>query len=259
MTKKINLNRSKMTRSLLILFFASFISIIGCNKDNDSDKDETKIPEFEMVFVEGGTFMMGSEHYNFEEPIHEVTLSSFKIAKYQVTQKEWKSLMGDNPSAYKGDNLPVHKVNWYDIDEFISRLNQATGKNYRLPTEAEWEYAAGGGNKGYGFTYSGSNNIDKVAWYTVNNNRGPEPVGTKDANELGIYDMSGNVWEWCNDWYGDYPNTPQTDPQGPMNGEYLVIRGGCFNSYEEWCRVTMRMRSYPNSYSHNVGFRLVLP
>jgi formylglycine-generating enzyme required for sulfatase activity len=155
--------------------------------------------------------------------------------------------------------LPVHKVNWNDINEFISQLNQVTGKNYRLPTEAEWEYAAGGGNKGSGFTYSGSNNVDKVAWYTVNNNGGPEPVGTKTANELGIYDMSGNVWEWCNDWYGNYPNTPQIDPQGPMNGEYRVIRGGCFNSYAEWCRVTMRMRSYPDSYSHHVGFRLVLP
>jgi formylglycine-generating enzyme required for sulfatase activity len=233
--------------------------MIGCKKEKDSDEDKMKIPEFEMVFVEGGTFMMGSEYYNIEEPIHEVTLSSFKIAKYQVTQKEWKSLMGDNPSSYKGDNLPVHKVNWYDIDEFISRLNQATGKNYRLPTEAEWEYAAGGGNKSQGFLYSGSNNIDKVAWYIRNTDYGQEPVGTKAANELGIYDMSGNVWEWCSDWYGNYPSTPQIDPKGPISGEQLVIRGGCIYSIEAWCRVTMRMAKYPISSEANVGFRLVLP
>jgi formylglycine-generating enzyme required for sulfatase activity len=248
-----------MTRILLILIFTSLISIFGCKKDNDSDEDEKKVPEFEMVFVEGGIFMMGSDHYNFEEPIHEVTLSSFNIAKYQVTQKEWKSIMGDNPSSYKGDNLPIHKVSWYEVNEFISRLNQATGKNYRLPTEAEWEYAAGGGNKGSGFTYSGSNNFDKVAWHGMNSNFEPHPVGSKTANELGIYDMSGNVWEWCNDWFEFYSSTPQTDPLGPMSGTYKVIRGGHWGSIDSYCRVKMRMRCEPERTLKSLcGFRLVL-
>jgi len=177
----------------------------------------------EMVFVEGGTFLMGSDYNILEQPIHQVTLSSFNIAKHQITQRVWKSIMGNNPSATKGDNLPIHKVNWNDVNEFITRLNYLTGKNYRLPTEAEWEYAASGGLTGFGHTYSGSNNIDKVAWYSRNSGGKPHPVGSKDANELGIYDMSGNVWEWCSDWYGYYPYAPQTDPQGPMSGTRKII------------------------------------
>jgi len=217
--------------------------------------------EPEMVFVEGGTFMMGSDFNILEQPIHQVTLSSFNIAKYQVTQKEWKAIMGNNPSSKKGDDLPVDNVNWLEVNEFITRLNNATGKNYRLPTEAEWEYAAGGGKKSTGKLYSGSNNIDEVAWYSSNTSLFdlPKPVGTKAPNELGIYDMSGNVWEWCSDWYGDYPYTPQTDPQGPyVDSRYRKIqRGGSANGYEGYCRVAGRFASkYINGFYWYVGFRL---
>ena len=214
--------------------------------------------EPEMVFVEGGTFMMGSDYYNFEQPIHQVTISSFNIAKYQVTQREWKAIMGNNPSSYKSDDLPVHKVSWNDVQEFITRLNNATGKNYRFPTEAEWEYAARGGKKNSGREYSGSNDINLVAWYTENS-REPQPVGTKTANELGIYDMSGNVWEWCSDWYGYYSHTPQTDPSGALSGIKRIIRGGDFISMYYWCRVAMRMSAEPDKSPYYCGFRLVLP
>ena len=220
--------------------------------------------EPEMVFVEGGTFMMGSDYNILEQPIHQVTLSSFNIAKYEVTQKEWKAIMGNNPSSKKGDKLPVDNVNWLEVNEYITRLNNATGKNYRLPTEAEWEYAAGGGKKSTGKLYSGSNNIDEVAWYISNTfslDR-PQPVGTKAPNELGIYDMSGNVWEWCGDWYGDYPYTPQTDPQGP-NGDsrYRKIqRGGSSNGFDTYCRVAGRFATeYINGFYWYEGFRLVHP
>ena len=246
-----------MRKKTIILIFA-FICIIGCKKNNFDD-GKKQIPEFEMVFVEGGTFMMGSDYYNFEEPIHQVTVSSFNIAKYQVTQKEWKSIMNTNPSLYKGNNLPVYQVSWNDVQEFITKLNNATGKNYRLPTEAEWEYAAGGGKKSKGLEYSGSNNIGLVAWYTRNSNYEAQPVGTKAANESGIYDMSGNVWEWCSDWYGFYPDAPQTNPQGPMSGTYRIIRGGSYNSSDSWCRVAMRFRAEPDDRFHSSGFRLVLP
>ena len=215
--------------------------------------------EPEMVFVEGGTFMMGSNFYNFEQPIHQVTVSSFNIAKYQVTQREWKVIMGNNnPSSYKGDDLPVHKVSWNDIQEFITQLNNATGKSYRFPTEAEWEYAARGGKKNVRREYSGSNDINVVAWYRGNCSD-PQPVGVKAANELGIYDMSGNVWEWCNDWYGYYSHTPQTDPQGSISGTYRIIRGGDFNSISSNCRVAMRMRAEPDKSPFYCGFRLVHP
>jgi len=214
--------------------------------------------EPEMMFVEGGTFLMGSDYNILEQPIHQVTLSSFNIAKYQITQRVWKSIMGNNPSDTKGDNLPVHKVSWNDVNEFITRLNNVTGKNYRLPTEAEWEYAAGGGKKDLGYTYSGSNNIDKVAWYGMNSNFEPHTVGSKEANELSIYDMSGNVWEWCNDWYGDYPNTPQIDPQGPMSGTRKIIRGGYYGGIDSYCRVKMRMGiESDNTLNRFCGFRLV--
>jgi len=217
--------------------------------------------EPDMVFVEGGDFWMGSDYYNFEQPIHKVTVSSFNIAKFQVTQKEWKAIMGVLPSNcfYKGDNLPIYNVSWNDAKDYISQLNNATGKNYRLLTEAEWEYAARGGKKSSGTEYSGSNNIDLVAWYSQNSDE-PNPVGKKAANELGIYDMSGNVWEFCSDWYGYYSNTPQTDPQGPISGTHKIIRGGDFNSFYSYCRVAMRMRKAPDeNLNYYCGFRLVHP
>ena len=164
------------------------------------------LPQIEMVFVKGGTFMMGatpeqgSDAGDGEKPVHSVTVSDFYIGKYEVTQAQWKAVMGKNPSHYKGENRPVERVSWYDIQKFIEKLNAKTGKRYRLPTEAEWEYAARGGNQSKGYKYSGSNDIGSVAWYTNNSGDRTHPVGQKQPNELGLYDMTGNVWEWCSDW-----------------------------------------------------------
>jgi formylglycine-generating enzyme required for sulfatase activity len=222
--------------------------------------------EIEMVRVEGGTFLMGcsdDECFSFEIPQHQVTLSSYKIGIYPVTQKQWVSIMGSNPSYYQGENLPVDRVSWDMIQDFIFALNRATGKNYRLPTEAEWEFAARGGNKSEGYKYSGSNNIDEVAWYLDNSNYTTHPVATKKPNELGIYDMSGNVREWCKDGSRTYVETPQTNPQGPVNINTRILRGADAADPMRWNRVSMRF-----SWSHNsigeppttiFGFRLVLP
>ena len=220
---------------------------------------------FEMVFVQGGTFTMGctieqgSDCFDEEKPAHQVTVNSFNIGKYAITQAQWKALMGNNnPSGFKGDNLPVENVNWYDVQEFIRKLNAHTGKNYRLPTEAEWEYAARGGNKGGGYKYSGSNNINDVVWYISNNGNKTQPVGTKRPNELGIYDMSGNVLEWCNDWYEDYSGLSRTNPQGPPSGTNRVLRGGGWSSGAQHSRISIRYQRTPDFRFNNIGFRLAI-
>lgn len=201
----------------------------------------------EMVYVKGGTFQMGSNDGDSDEkPKHSVTLSDFYIGKYEVTQKQWREIMGNNPSNFKNcDNCPVEKVSWNDVQEFIKKLNQKTGKNYRLPTEAEWEYAAKGGNQSKGTIYSGSNNIDEVAWYRENSGSKTHPAGQKKPNELGIYDMSGNVYEWCNDWYGNYSAGSQRNPQGSSSGARRVLRGGSWGSIAGNCRVSNRINSAP--------------
>ncbi len=224
----------------------------------------------EMVRVEGGTFTMGctseqeGDCYEFEEkPTHSVTLSSYYIGKYEVTQGLWKAVMGsdNNPSAFKGDSLPVESVSWNDIvNDFIPKLNALTGKTYRLPTEAEWEYAARGGNKSGGYKYSGSHNINRVAWYGYYNGTSggtTHPVGTKSPNELGIYDMSGNVWESVNDWYGDYSSSAQTNPKGPDGGSERAYRGGSWGSDARRCRVSSHdAGSAPDAGDRTLGFRL---
>lgn len=195
-----------------------------------------------MIKVDGGTFWMGAqssssgscnydfEAYSNEYPVHQVTLSSYVIGQTEVTQALWKAVMGNNPSYSIGDNLPVEQVSWDDCQEFISKLNFLTGKNFRLPTEAEWEYAARGGSKSNGYKYSGSNTIENVAWFLNNGSSKTHIVGTKSANELGIYDMSGNVYEWCSDFIGNYSSSAQTNPAGPTTGENRVLRGGsCLN------------------------------
>ena len=196
--------------------------------------------------------------YKDEEPAHSVTLSSFYIGKYEVTQSLWEAVMGSNPSNRKGDNLPVENVSWNDCQTFLRKLNAMTGKNFRLPTEAEWEYAARGGNRSRGYQYSGSKKIDDVAWY--NNNSGGEthPVGTKAPNELGIYDMSGNVWEWCQDWYGDYHGYSQTNPTGQSSGSYRVDRGGGLSFIARLCRVAFRNSGAPDLRDCDLGLRLAL-
>ena len=211
-----------------------------------------------MVLVKGGTFKMGSnDGESDEKPVHTVTVDDFYIGKYEVTQKQWKEIMGSNPSRYKGDNLPVENVSWDDVQKFIKKLNQKTGQNYRLPTEAEWEYAARGGSTGSPTKYAGSNNIDDVAWYSSNSGRKTHAVGTKKANELGIYDMSGNVWEWCSDWYGSYSSGSQNNPQGSSSGTFRVLRGGSWLRGTNFCRVANRIRYNRVLTGSSVGFRIV--
>ena len=219
--------------------------------------------EFTMIAVEGGTFTMGatpeqgSDAEDWEKPTHQVTLSSYYIGETEVTQALWQAVMGKNPSWYKGDNLPVEEVSWNDCQDFIKKLNALTGKNFRLPTEAEWEYAARGGNKSRGYKYSGSNNIGNVAWYKNNSAYKEHPFKTKRPNELGIYDMSGNVWEWCSDWYEDYSSAAQTNPTGPNSGWYRVRRGGSWYC-ASYCRSSYRICIDPDSRESDLGFRLVL-
>ena len=216
-----------------------------------------------MVYVSGSTFTMGgtseqgSDAYDDEKPTHSVTLSSYYICKYEVTQALWRAVMGNNPSNFKGDNLPVECVSWDDCQTFINRLNSYTGRNFRLPTEAEWEFAARGGNYSRHYKYSGSNYISDVAWYDGNSSNRTHPVGTKQANELGLYDMSGNVWEWCSDWYGSYSSYSQNDPTGPNSGSDRVGRGGSWYYGARGCRSSYRDCSTPGDRYDDLGLRLV--
>ena len=217
--------------------------------------------EYPMVFVEGGTFRMGSddsEAYGDEKPVHNVTLSSYCIGKYEVTQELWEAVMGSNPSSFKGSRRPVEKVSWEDCQEFIRKLNNLTGKNFKLPTEAQWEFAARGGKKSRGYKYSGSNTIGDVAWYTDNSGSKTHDVGTKAPNELGLYDMTGNVYEWCSDWYGSYGSSSQTNPTGPSSGSSRVHRGGGWSSGAWSCRVSYRSSYSPVYRNCDLGFRLCL-
>ena len=217
-----------------------------------------------MVRVEGGTFTMGatseqgSDDMDSEKPTHQVTLSSFSIGKYEVTQEEWEAVMGNNPSFYKGFKQPVERVSWNDCQAFIRKLNELTGRNFRLPTEAEWEFAARGGTKGIGYKYAGSDNLGSVAWYAGNRGSTPHNVGQKFPNELGLYDMSGNVSEWCADWYGDYSSYAQTNPQGPSSGSDRVQRGGSWIESAVSCRVSYRYGYSPSTQMHDIGFRLAM-
>lgn len=219
---------------------------------------------FQMMEVEGGTFTMGatseqaSDAIEDEIPAHSVTLSSYSIGKTEVTQALWKAVMGNNPSHFKGNNRPVESVSWNDCQKFISKLNALTGKHFRLPTEAEWEFAARGGVKSKNCKFSGSNILEDVAWIEGNSGSTTHNVATKQANELGIYDMSGNVFEWCSDWYGNYDASPQTSPTGPSNGENRVFRGGSWFFETSECRVSCRGCDDPNDGGFGLGLRLAL-
>ena len=218
----------------------------------------------DMVRVKAGTFTMGAtaemkNPYDDEKPTHRVTLTNdYYIGKYEVTQALWQAVMGNNPSKFKGDNLPVEQVSWNDCQEFISKLNRITGKLFRLPTEAEWEYAARGGNKSRGYQYSGSNNLSDVAWYKDNSGSETHAVGSKQANELVIYDMTGNVWEWCQDRYGKYSSSSQTNPTGATSGSFRVIRGGSWINDAGGCCSSCRIFGLPGERSIYLGLRLVL-
>ena len=221
--------------------------------------------EFKMIKVEGGTFSMGAtseqedDAYDDEYPVHSVTLSDYYIGETEVTQELWEAVMGSNPSYFEGDNQrPVENVSWNDCQKFIKKLNRLTGKEFRLPTEAEWEYAARGGKYSRGYKYSGSNNADEVAWYDSNSGSKTHPVKTKKDNELGLYDMSGNVWEWCNDWWGCYQSNSQTNPTGPSEGESRVLRGGGWCYFDMGVRVSRRDYLTPGYRHIIIGLRLAL-
>lgn len=221
---------------------------------------------FKMIKVEGGTFMMGAteeEDADYQvfkgSPKHQVTLSDYSIGETEVTQELWLAVMGSNPSANTGDLLrPVENVNWFDCDTFIMRLNALTGKEFRLPSEAEWEFAAHGGNLTQGYIYAGSDSIDEVAWYIANSDNVTHAVATKAPNELGIYDMNGNAEEWCNDWYYLYTEEPVTNPTGPETGRSRVHRGGRYSGAVKFCRITRRDGFSPGVRRTYMGLRLAM-
>ncbi len=219
--------------------------------------------DMKMVYVEGGAFQMGAtseqsgEAENDEFPVHNVQLDSFYIAECEVTQAQWQKIMGNNPSRYKNNTYPVHMINWEEAQMFCRKLSALTGKTYLLPTEAQWEYAARGGKSSRKYKYSGSDDIDAVAWYTSKNCRSTQSVKQKRANEIGLYDMSGNVWEWCSDWYGEYSSSMQNNPTGASSGQYRVLRGGGWVFGAQNCRVSRRGCHNPSNRFSRGGFRVV--
>ncbi len=227
---------------------------------------------FYMIPVEGGTFSMGatpeqgSDASSREKPVHQVTVSSYYLGETEVTQALWQAVMGDFPSYFTGMQLPVEQVSWVDCQAFIAALNAMTGQQFRLPTEAEWEFAARGGNMSMGYKYSGSDNLASVAWYSYNDSwdvrgtgyYGTHPVATRNPNELMLYDMSGNVHEWCQDWYGVYDSAAQIDPVGPNIGTTRVYRGGSWYFDEWFCRVSFRNSVSPSYTSYGIGLRLAM-
>lgn len=215
---------------------------------------------FKMIKVEGGSFRMGAtaeqgytDPQSNEEPAHSVVLSSYYIGETEVTQALWLEVMGTRPSKFRGENLPVEQVSWNECQEFVTKLSEITGKQFRLPTEAEWEFAARGGTKSQGYKYSGSNTINDVAWYISTSGSSTHPVATKMPNELGLYDMSGNVYEWVQDIYGSYSSSAQVNPTGPASGNKRVFRGGNWHTAATKCRVSSRYNEYPDSDADGYG------
>lgn len=273
-----------MVRASLVGLLA--MGLLGACKQEKEEKYEPLEPELrknytetefglnlEMVYVKGGVFNMGAtteqgdDPFDDEYPVRKIEIDSYHIGKCEITQAQWKAVMGTEPSYFTGDDRPVEQVSWNDAQEFCKRLSQKTGKKYVLPTEAQWEYAAKGGNKARRTKYSGSNNLDEVAWCYDNScvcgesspDFGTHPVGTKKANELGIHDMSGNVWEWVADRYASaYDGTDTHNPQGPSVGADRVVRGGSWGGKTRGCRVTARSGDYPKLQNLNIGFRVAL-
>lgn len=263
-----------MAKRIVSLFLLVLLGQVLYAQSSSSVTKEIEVngAKFKMIYVAGGTFTMGATaeqdgYENDETPTHQVTLSDYFIGETEVTQELWYAVMGNNPSKFtRRSRNPVDNVSWDDCQEFIKKLNQLTGKNFRLPTEAEWEYAARGGNMSRGYKYSGSNNIEDVAWYYENAcdgvgssspDFGTHQVGIKSPNELGIYDMSGNVLEWSSDWYGSYSSMAQTDPSGAGSGSYRVLRGGSWSGKARYCRVAKRGSLTPDFRSGILGLRLV--
>ncbi|MCI5146596.1 MAG: formylglycine-generating enzyme family protein, partial [Candidatus Electrothrix sp. AR3] len=236
--------------------------VASAPQQGDIIKD--KATGMELVYIPAGCFMMGSSpddegHQKNEGPVHEVCLNAFWMGKYQVTQGQWQKIMGQNPAKFqKGDKYPVEQVSWDDVQSFLKKLNKKSGKGYRLPTESEWEYAcrANGSSK-----YSGGDDLDALGWYYKNSGHSTHPVGKKKANAFGLHDMSGNVWEWCHDWYGAdyYASSPKDNPTGPNSGTDRVLRGGYYFGYSLNCRSVFRDHRPPEERDDAFGFRLVLP
>ncbi len=222
----------------------------------------------EVVLVEGGTFRMGSNSgENDESPVHSVTLNTYSIGKYEVTVGQYKAFcnetgrsMPEAPSWGWQDRHPMVSVTYNDAVAYCNWLGEKFGGDWRLPTEAEWEFAARGGNKSKGYTYAGANDLETVAWFVDNAGGQTNSVGRKKPNELGIYDMSGNVWEWCRDWYGEnyYSSSPGSNPRGPSSGSHRVLRGGGWDNLAANCRVAYRNGSTPDGRGSSIGFRVVL-
>lgn len=255
-----------MKRILLVLLL-TFIVLAGNTQNELSAQVKTFTingVSFDMIFVEGGTFMMGatseqgSNAFDDEKPAHQVVATNYYIGKTEVTQALWRAVMENSTSHSTEDNLPIRMVSWKDCQQFIKRLNQLTGQNFRLPTEAEWEYAARGGNKSKGYKYAGSNDIYEVAWHLSNSGHNPHIVASKFPNELGIYDMSGNVWEWCQDWKENYSSSHQDNTQVPAEETLRVFRGGSFDYDARSCRVSYRGSGATNFKFFNLGFRICL-
>jgi formylglycine-generating enzyme required for sulfatase activity len=215
-----------------------------------------------MVFVKGGAFSMGSNNGKADEqPVHTITLNDFYIGKFEVTQQVWRTVMGSDTLSFSDcSTCPVYDVKPKHIDVFIAKLNQLTGKHYRLPTEAEWEYAAIGGKATKGYKYCGANHLDSIAWYAPNSGMVTHPVGLKQPNELGLYDMSGNVWEMCEDWYkrNYYKNSPTENPCQMKKAMFRLVRGGSWRSEEQRCQSRARNIDVHDHHISNSGFRLVL-
>lgn len=223
--------------------------------------DKGKAVTFRMILVEAGSFKMGSEYgYKNEMPVHKVKITEdYYIGETEVTQELWEAVMGKNPSNFKGAQKPVESVSWNDCQTFIKILNVLTGKKFRLPTEAEWEYAALGGKKWEKQTYAGSNKPGDIAWFRENANQQTHPVAEKKANIIGLYDMGGNVWEWCADWFDFYMSKSTVkNPTGPTTGNLRVCRGGSWNDNDEYCRTTNRHRETPTEGFNNLGLRLAM-
>lgn len=253
-------------KKMLITLFA--LAIVPLQMTFAQTEEQQRIINmFDMVYVDGGSFSMGAtpdqwtpDVHEDEMPVHFVTLSSYYIGMHEVTQKQWVTVMGYNPSNWNGENMPVEQVSWDEVQEFILRLNAMTGKNYRLPTEAEWEFAARGGNRTRGYKYSGSNSFDAIAWYRDNSGGKPHPVCTRGANELGIYDMCGNVLEWCSDRYEKnyYSYSPTKNPDGAAAGPYRVFRGTSWSNQLKSGRLSNRSYGEPTEKYNTLGFRLAM-
>lgn len=238
-----------------------FVIILGMMQSFRLSALPNDLPDIEMVAVDGGTFTMGLDTneagHAYETPKHEVTLNAYQIGKYEVTQELWEAVMGNNPSIFKGSDLPVENISWNDIQLFIKKLNKLSGKHYRLPTEAEWEFAARGGNKSKGYVYIGGNEIDNTAWHCGNSDKCSHAVGSSGANELGIFDMAGNVSEWTQDWYGHYSDKPQKNPKGAKSSDIgKIFRGGNYANLLNYNKPACRFVSNPNFKSPTIGFRL---